>query len=64
MPVLLTIQTAQIASHPVLHTGCEAILIWSQALPLFVPLHHLCVPLVGKLVNIKNFRPSHGPPPF
>lgn len=40
-------QQRQLTSLP--HTGCEAILIWSRALLLFFPLHHLMCSSCGQV---------------
>lgn len=47
------------------YTGCETILIWSQALFFFFHCIISCAALVGKFVNITNFFPFHCsiPPP-
>lgn len=39
------------------HTGCEAILIWSQALLLFFPLHHLMCSSCGQICKHHQFYP-------
>lgn len=39
------------------YTGCEAILIWSQALLLFFPLHHLMCSSCGQICKHHQFLP-------
>lgn len=39
------------------YTGCEAILIWSQALLLFFPLHHLMCSSCGHICKHHQFLP-------